>query len=124
LSIRMNRLSLAAALAAFALGACVATEPAAPTRGYVVAGPPPPAVEEQQPTPPSPGAVWVGGYWHWTGAQYTWIIGHWETPPPGAVWTRPRYSSREGAHYYEPGQWHRPGGAPDPRGNPTARAVR
>ncbi len=121
----MNRLCLLAATIAFvlALPACVATEPAAPTRGYVVAGPPPSAVQEHPPAPPSADAVWVGGYWHWTGSQYTWIIGHWETPPPGAVWARPRYSSREGAHYYQPGQWQRGDGPPDPR-RPSAHAVR
>jgi hypothetical protein len=52
--------------------------------------------------------VWVSGYWHWTGMQYTWIPGHWEgAPPPGAHWHGPRYSFHDGAYYYEPGGWGR-----------------
>jgi hypothetical protein len=73
--------------------------------GVAVSGPPPPPVEEVRSPPPRPKAVWVAGYWHWTGMQYTWIPGHWENAPPGSLWRGPRYSLREGTYFYEPGAW-------------------
>lgn len=85
------------------------------------------------PPPPTPGATWVTGYWHWTGAQYTWVPGHWETPPHGAKWMGPRYSSHEGQYFYESGRWDRtltqpqPTPAPQPANtvaNGTAKALR
>jgi hypothetical protein len=57
--------------------------------------------------------VWVAGYWHWTGAQYTWVPGHWETPPHGSRWNAPAYTSRDGAYFYEAGHWDH-GAAPAP----------
>lgn len=89
--------------------ACVVNEPETPTRGVVVSGPPPAPVTEQPPPPPGPQAIWVPGYWHWTGMQYAWIPGHWETPPPGTAWTAPTYTQRDGRVVYESGGW-RPAG--------------
>ena len=130
---RATSLALFAVLAALTVGvgACVANEPAAPTRGMVVSGPPPPP-QQDAPTPqPSPQAVWVPGYWHWTGAQYTWIPGHWETPPPGVTWAAPRYSLVDGSTVYEPGAWTRapappppPGVPPPPNPSATSRSLR
>ncbi len=99
--------AMAAALAA--LSACVVNEPETPTRGVVVSGPPPAPVQEQAPPPPSPQAMWVPGYWHWTGMQYAWIPGHWENPPPGTAWAAPQYTVQNGKTVYETGGW-RPAG--------------
>jgi hypothetical protein len=85
--------------------ACVATAPSTPARGVVVSGPPPDPIAEERPAPPSVQAVWVPGYWHWTGMHYAWIPGHWENAPPGTAWAAPRYTSREGTYFYEPGGW-------------------
>lgn len=108
--------ALAIAVVASSLAACVVNEPEAPTRGVIVNGPPPPLVHEERPAPPNPQAVWVAGYWHWTGMQYAWIPGHWDAPPPGATWTAPVYSSRDGRYFYESGGWKPAGG--------TANALR
>ncbi len=95
---------IAAALAA----GCVVTAGPAPFGGVVaVSGPPPEPVQEPRPPAVRPRAVWVAGYWHWTGMQYTWIPGHWEAGPPGARWRAPRYLLRDGIYYYEPGGWLR-----------------
>ena len=95
------------AASASAQAACVATETAFPARGVVVRGPPPEPITEPPPqaSAPSPASVWVAGYWHWTGMQYTWIPGHWENAPPGTAWAAPRYTSADGAYYYEAGAW-------------------
>lgn len=84
---------------------CVINEPESPLRGVVVSGPPPAPVQEERPPPPNAQALWVAGYWHWTGMQYAWIPGHWETPPAGAVWAAPRVTSQDGRYVYEPGGW-------------------
>jgi hypothetical protein len=96
----------AGALLCSLLQACVAASSVPPPRGIIVSGPPPaPLVEEASPRT-QPLAVWIGGYWHWTGIQYAWIPGHWEAPPPsGARWRAPRYVKTEGAYVYEPGRW-------------------
>jgi hypothetical protein len=105
-----------APLAAFAFCACVATEPPMEPRGVAVSSPPPaPRLEAQRPPQPAGDAVWIEGYWHWTGMQYAWIPGHWEAPHPGARWAAPRYTQQEGGYYYEPGAWR-----PAPTANANA----
>jgi hypothetical protein len=97
------------------LAACVPTESALPPRGVAVSGPPPAPIEEVAPAAaPFPAAVWVAGYWHWTGMHYAWIPGHWENAPPGTAWAAPRYVRTEAGYYYEAGTW-KP--APPPSGN-------
>ena len=84
---------------------CVVNEAESPARGVVVSGPPPAPVREDRPAAPGPQAVWVGGYWHWTGIQYAWIPGHWDAPPPGSTWNAPVYTARDGRYFYESGSW-------------------
>jgi hypothetical protein len=77
--------------------------------GVVVSSPPPPPMVEARPAPPPrQTAVWVAGYWHWTGMQYTWIPGHYWEAPPGKQWRAPRYTLRDGVYIYEPGGWWTP----------------
>lgn len=88
--------------------ACVVNEPEAPTRGVVVTGPPPAPMHEERPAPPNAQASWVAGYWHWTGMQYAWIPGHWEAPPPAAVWAAPKVTTMpDGRYVYESGGWRK-----------------
>ncbi len=105
-------LAAVALLALPALAGCVVEAGVAPPPGVAVGGPPPPPMVEARPPTPGGRVVWVAGYWHWTGMQYTWIPGHWEEERPGAVWRAPRYSLREGVYFYEPGGWWVP---PPPR---------
>jgi hypothetical protein len=106
-------LAASVALAALLLtGGCVIEAVGAPPPGVAVGGPPPAPMQESRPAPPMGRVVWVAGYWHWTGMQYTWIPGHWEAERPGAVWRAPRYSLREGVYFYEPGGWWVPPPAP------------
>jgi WXXGXW repeat (2 copies) len=97
------------ALAAVSLASgCVVEAGVSASTGVAVTGPPPQPMRETRPPPPDAQAVWIAGYWHWSGMQYTWIPGHWENAPPGASWRAPRYSIREGTYFYEPGSWSRP----------------
>lgn len=91
---------------------CVVNASDSPARGVIVSGPPPAPVHEEAPPPPNPQALWVGGYWHWTGTVYVWIPGHWEAPPAGTVWNAPRVvTTQDGRYVYEPGGWQRPANA-------------
>ena len=99
---------------AFSNSACVATASSAPARGIVVNGPPPAPISEARSAPPSATAAWVSGYWHWEGARYVWIPGHWENAPPGSQWYAPRYTQNtDGRFFYEPGGWS-PANQPHP----------
>jgi hypothetical protein len=93
---------------------CVATTSAPPSRAIIVSGPPPAPIVEEPTLPPHAQAMWIAGYWHWTGIQYAWIPGHWEeAPPKGSTWRAPRYVSADGAYFYEPGRWWtEPSGVP------------
>ena len=105
--------ALLASLPAIALGAalalacsgCVVEGGAVVTSGVAVSGPPPAPMNESRPAPPTGRVVWIQGYWHWTGMQYTWIPGHWEEGRDGAVWRGPSYVVREGKYFYQPGGW-------------------
>jgi hypothetical protein len=110
-------------IAAIVLSGCVATASTPPPRGVVVNGPPPPPIQEVRSAPPSEAAIWLDGYWHWTGAQYTWIPGHWENAPPGQSWYGPRYVNSDGSYFYEQGGW-RPGANPAKAPQPRANAFR
>jgi hypothetical protein len=98
--------ALVLTLAMSSTAACVATASSAPARGIVVNGPPPAPIAEVRSAPPSATASWVSGYWHWEGARYVWIPGHWENAPPGSQWYAPKYSQNaDGRFFYEPGGW-------------------
>lgn len=101
---RLKTKSAFAVIVAFCSGCVVAAAGPGPA-GVVVAGPPPPPHEDVRVTAPSGTAVWVAGYWHWTGIRYAWIPGHWDAPRSGARWVPPRYILRDGVYYYEPGGW-------------------
>lgn len=97
---------LAGLVAVLGTAACVVTTNPPPPRAVVVTGPPPAPLADSQPPPPDARAVWVPGYWHWTGMQYAWIPGRWEAAPPGARWYGPRYGRQGGSFFYQPGGWN------------------
>jgi hypothetical protein len=67
---------------------------------------PPPLRHEVVAYRPSSAHVWVSGFWHWNGYDWTWIPGHWERPSyRGARWIAARYRSDAGRWIYEPGHW-------------------
>jgi hypothetical protein len=117
-----NRLATAV-LAVASLGglasltACVvapypyATAPGAAPGGEMIveANVAPPAVyTEVVPVMPYAGAVWISGYWGWSGRQHHWVPGNWAQPRPGFRW-QPHYwqRNRRGGWVLYGGQWMR-----------------
>ena len=104
---------VAAATGAAALSGCVVAPvgPAYGGGGYydsnmVVANVPPPATYvETVPVAPFVGAVWIGGFWDWSGGRHVWHPGRYERPRPG-------FAYRQGGWSHGPdGRWmlHRGG---------------
>ena len=58
---------------------------------YAPYAPPPPRYEAIG-VAPSPGFVWVSGYWNWGGRAYGWVPGQWmRRPYASARWAPYRY---------------------------------
>lgn len=72
----------------------------------VVTTPPPEVPVEETPPPPDVRAVWIPGYWYWTGRDYAWVPGRWGNPPaPGHIWVRSGWLVVNGGYTYAPGYW-------------------
>ena len=81
--------------------------PPPPVQPEVVETAPPPPIEEIRPPIPFGGAVWIDGYWHWSGVRFIWVGGRWSAPPSGYVWRPYRWDRREdGRWQHEHGHWH------------------
>lgn len=80
-------------------------EPAPPPKPIVVMVAPPSPIVEVRPAVPFPGAVWIPGYWHWSGSQYVWLTGRWSAARPHAHWA-PAHWKRAGREWhFVPGHW-------------------
>lgn len=92
---------------ALSLGGC-AVVPAQPRFvGEVVLDAPPPAQAEVIGVAPTPGYVWISGYWNWVGGRHTWVAGHWAPPRAGYYWV-PHVWIHTGAGWHlREGHWAR-----------------
>ncbi len=72
---RLSFVSLA--VAGLALSGCVVVPP----RHHVAPVPQP--YVEVVPAMPYAGAVWIAGYWNWSGGRRYWVPGRWEHPHHG-----------------------------------------
>lgn len=102
-------------VAASLLSACVVV-PA--HRGYAGGGyaaepdvyadvPPPQPYAEVVPVMPFPGALWIGGYWGWSGGRHQWVPGHYERPRPGYRYEPHRWENSRGRWHLRVGGWVR-----------------
>ncbi len=106
----VRNLVLAAAVA-LTVSACVV----APAPGYYGGGyytgavtiAPPPAQVEVYGSPPTPGYVWLGGYWNWAGGRHVWVGGHWSAPRPGYRWEAHHWERRGDGWHMAGGRWVR-----------------
>lgn len=77
------------------------------TLNIVAKAPPPPRheviIERER---PSPGHIWIKGYWVWRKGRHVWMAGHWEHPPhANAVWTEPSWERRDRGYVLIEGFW-------------------
>ncbi len=69
--------------------------------------PPPPPQREVVVIQQDSRTVWIEGYWFYTGREYAWVPGHWESPPPRAHYYVPPHWKRRGhTSIYVRGYWH------------------
>lgn len=70
---------------------------------------PPPMLVEYPPPMPFYNAIWIGGYWAWSGT-WLWAAGRWVAPPmPHYTWVNPYYEHRGGQVVFITGFWAPPG---------------
>ncbi len=59
-----------------------------------------------QPPCPSPGYIWIPGYWAWADEGYYWIPGTWALAPSvGLLWTPGYWGWESGAYLWHGGYW-------------------
>jgi hypothetical protein len=98
---------LACSLIGFTLAGCVVV----PDQGHYAGGvvmvaPPPPRVEVIG-TAPSPGFVWIDGYWNWVGGRHEWVAGRWAAGRPGHHWVGHTWVRAGDGWRMRPGHWER-----------------
>lgn len=79
----------------------------APAPAVVIDTPPPAPYVEVVPAMPFAGAVWIGGYWGWSGGRHQWVPGYWEHPRPGYRWDAHRWENHGGRWHLHVGGWVR-----------------
>ncbi len=111
-SSRAFRIAAMGAVATLTLSACVVApypqgvyaQPGQVQSDVVVGVAPPPPYVETIPVVPFPGAIWIGGYWGWSGGRHQWVPGRYEHARPGYRWQPHQWT--QGPH----GNWHQRGG--------------
>jgi hypothetical protein len=67
---------------------------------------PPPAARPEAPSAPIHGAVWIPGYWLWSGQQWVWVHGTFNLPPANSIeWQPPRWLVDGRGARFVPGRW-------------------
>jgi hypothetical protein len=90
-------------------GAAVSVRLWSPAGPVVVADVAPPApYYEPVPVVPYPGAVWITGYWGWSGGRHVWVGGHYEHGRPGYGWQPHQWvHGGDGRWHLQEGHWAR-----------------
>lgn len=66
---------------------------------------PPASRTEVRPVKPYANAVWIDGYWKWSGGRYVWVLGYWTQSRPGKTWI-PGYWQQKGRGWgWVKGHW-------------------
>ena len=70
--------------------------------------PPPAARVELVPPQPHADAVWVDGFYRFTGGEYVWTAGDWVVPKPGMKYAPPTaVRLNDGSLVYYEGTWRK-----------------
>ncbi len=75
-------------------------------RVYVRHRPPAPRIAVV-PRTPFAGAIWVSGYWRWTGHCHAWVDGHYLKPRKGHVYVPGHWQHDRYGWYWVDGHWRR-----------------
>ena len=81
--------------------------PAYGGEGEVVGVAPPPPQYEVIGVAPFVGAVWIGGYWGWSGGRHVWVPGRWDHGRPGYRYVPHRWEQSGRGWHQQPGHWQR-----------------
>jgi len=81
--------------------------PAYEESNVVVDVAPPAPYVEVVPALPYPGAIWIGGYWGWSGGRHQWVPGRWEHGRPGYHWRPHAWVNQGGRWQLHGGGWVR-----------------
>lgn len=69
---------------------------------------PPAPYVETVPVAPFVGALWIGGFWDWSGGRHVWHPGHYERPRAGYAYRQPGWShGPDGRWMLHRGGWER-----------------
>jgi hypothetical protein len=94
------------ALTSVTLAGCVVAPAPVYDSPTVMVAPPEPQVEVVG-VAPSPGYVWIGGYWNWVGGRHVWVGGRWAAGRPGYHWVPHRWVAAGGGYRLARGHWER-----------------
>jgi hypothetical protein len=78
--------------------------PTLPHLGVASKAPPPLRIESRG-RAPSADAFYVPGYWRYSGAQYVWMSGGWDTRRIGYRYAAPRWERTGTRYVFVPGRW-------------------
>ena len=81
--------------------------PASATTYYVKVAPPAQPAQVTRPIKPHSKAIWIDGYWSWTGTDYTWAQGYWHTDDvhAGQEWSPSYWKKSDRGWYRQHGRW-------------------
>lgn len=71
----------------------------------IVTSKPPAPKTEIRPAKPNANAVWIDGYWKWSGGKYVWISGRWSQTKPGKTWVPGRWEQKGRGWVWVKGHW-------------------
>lgn len=83
--------------------------------------PPPPPRAEAPTLQPSPGHIWVPGYWKWTGVNYEWTDGRWIKGKKDRIWVPGTWEQAGARWVWKPGKW---GKIPKPGSKAAAKPAK
>jgi len=81
--------------------------PPPPAQEEVVQEAPPAPIVEVRPAAPFAGAVWIPGYWRWSGHHHVWVGGHYSAPRAGWTWEPNHWEHTPRGWVHRPGHWRR-----------------